>query len=122
MPSVNLITYSGSAVTYSGESGRSEHNPAEVEVNFELFPTIRSVMASSTAGVLFPTDSSGSRSTGRLAKDVVADALSTVDPAASERVHRIKDWRKGYIEPFTELVSAGAVSYTHLTLPTNREV
>ena len=64
-------------------------------------------MASSTTGVLFPTDSSGNRSTGRLAKDVVADALATVDPAASERVHRIKDWRKGYIEPFTELVSAG---------------
>ena len=62
-------------------------------------------MASSTTGVLFPTDSSGNRSTGRLAKDVVADALATVDPAASERVHRIK-----------------AVSYTHLTLPTKRIV
>ena len=54
-------------------------------------------MAPSTTGVLFPTDSDGNRSTGRLAKQVVADALATVDPAAAERVHRIKDWRKGYI-------------------------
>lgn len=64
-------------------------------------------MAPSTTGVLFPTDSDGNRSTGRLAKQVVADALATVDPAAAERVHRIKDWRKGYIEPFTELVRVG---------------
>ncbi|KAA0918685.1 hypothetical protein [Dietzia sp. ANT_WB102] len=64
-------------------------------------------MAPSTTGVLFPTDSSGNRSTGQLAKQVVADALATVDPAAAERVHRIKDWRKGYIEPFTELVNVG---------------
>ena len=58
-------------------------------------------------GVQFPADPSGNRSTGNLAKQVVADALATVDPAAAERVHRIKDWRKGYIEPFTELVAAG---------------
>ncbi len=64
-------------------------------------------MSTIATGVQFPLDSSGSRSTGRLAKDVVADALATVDPAAAERVHRIKDWRKGYIEPFTELVSVG---------------
>ena len=64
-------------------------------------------MSTSATGVQFPLDPSGSRSTSRLAKDVVADALSTVDPAAADRVHRIKDWRKGYIEPFTELVSVG---------------
>ena len=64
-------------------------------------------MTPNSSGVQFPTDSAGNRSSGRLAKQVVADALSTVDPAAGERVHRIKDWRKGYIRPFTELVSAG---------------
>ena len=63
--------------------------------------------AKATSGVQFPADPSGSRSTGTLAKQVVADALATVDPSAAERVHRIKDWRKGYIEPFTELVAAG---------------
>lgn len=64
-------------------------------------------MTPNSTGVQFPADSSGNRSSGRLAKQVVADALATVDPAASERVHRIKDWRKGYIQPFTELVSVG---------------
>ena len=64
-------------------------------------------MPASATGVQFPTEADGSRSTGRLAKQVVADALAAVDPAAAERVTRIKDWRKGYIEPFTSLVSAG---------------
>lgn len=70
-------------------------------------------MSTSTTGVQFPLDAAGNRSTGRLAKDVVADALSTVDQAAADKVHRIKDWRKGYIEPFTELVSAGVHDATH---------
>ncbi|MDV7999651.1 hypothetical protein [Rhodococcus sp. IEGM 1408] len=64
-------------------------------------------MSSSSTGVQFPTDSDGNRSTARLAKQVVADALAVVDPAAAERVPKIKDWRKGYIAPFTEMVSAG---------------
>ncbi|AVZ40519.1 MULTISPECIES: hypothetical protein [unclassified Dietzia] len=64
-------------------------------------------MTPNSSGVQFPADSSGNRSSGRLAKQVVADALATVDPAASERVLKIKDWRKGYIQPFTELVSVG---------------
>ena len=62
---------------------------------------------SSSTGVQIPADPDGSRSTGRLARQVVADALAAVDPAAAERVHRIKDWRKGYIGPFTDLVSVG---------------
>ena len=64
-------------------------------------------MAASTTGVQFPREADGSRSTGRLAKQVVADALATVDPTAAERIPRIKDWRKGYIQPFTDLVSVG---------------
>ena len=64
-------------------------------------------MPTPTSGVQFPTDPSGSRSTGTLAKQVVADALASVDPSAAARIHNIKDWRKGYIEPFTELVAAG---------------
>ena len=64
-------------------------------------------MSTPTSGVQFPTDPSGSRSTGTLAKQVVADALATVDPAAAARIHGIKDWRKGYIQPFTDLISVG---------------
>lgn len=70
-------------------------------------------MSTTATGVQFPLDSSGTRSTGRLAKDVVADALATVDPAAADKVHRIKDWRKGYIQPFTELVSVGVHDAGH---------
>ena len=64
-------------------------------------------MTQNSTGVQFPTDSDGNRSSGRLAKQVVADALAVVDPVAAERVLAIKDWRKGYIAPFTELVAAG---------------
>lgn len=64
-------------------------------------------MAASTTGVQFPRESDGSRSTSRLAQLVIADALATVDPTATDRIPRIKDWRKGYIQPFTELVSVG---------------
>lgn len=60
-----------------------------------------------TTGVQFPAGPDGNRSTGSLAKDVVAEALATVDPAAAERVRRTKDWRKGYIAPFTEMVAVG---------------
>src|SRR5699024_6981066 len=63
--------------------------------------------ATPATGVQFPADAAGNRSTGQLAKHVVAEALRTVDPAAADRVYRIKDWRKGYIAPFTELVSVG---------------
>ena len=64
-------------------------------------------MTSNSTGIQFPADASGNRSTSQLAKQVVADALATVDRDAAERVHQIKDWRKGYIRPFTELVAAG---------------
>lgn len=63
-------------------------------------------------GVQFPADAAGTRSTGDLAKHVVAEALRPVDPAAAEDVHRIKDWRKGYIAPFTEMVSVGVADAT----------
>lgn len=59
-------------------------------------------------GVHFPADAeSGKRSTGSLARDVVAEALSSVDPRARERVERSKEWRKDYITPFVEMVSCG---------------
>ena len=63
--------------------------------------------AEKVAGVQFPVDAEGSRSTGRLAKEVVADTLSSLEPDAAERVRRTANWRKGYIEPFTEMVRAG---------------
>lgn len=55
-------------------------------------------------GVQFP---SNDRSSSRMAKTVVAEGLRCVDPVAADRVHQIKDWRKGYLAPFTEMVSAG---------------
>ena len=64
-------------------------------------------MSASITGVQFPTEPDGNRSTGRLARQVVADALAAVDPVAAERVGGIKDWRKGYIEPFTRMVEVG---------------
>ena len=67
----------------------------------------------SVTGVQFPLDSSGGRSTGNLAKDVLADALATADPSAPDRIRRIKDWRKGYIAPFTEMVQVGVHDADH---------
>ena len=63
--------------------------------------------ATDVSGVQFPVDPAGKRSSGDLAKEVVADALSSVDPGSGDRARHIKDWRKGYIAPFTELVSVG---------------
>lgn len=56
------------------------------------------------AGVQFPL---ADRSSSNMAKRVVAEGLRCVDPAAADRVGQIKDWRKGYIAPFTEMVSVG---------------
>lgn len=68
-------------------------------------PAASPAPAEEARGVQFPLDSTGTRSTGHLAKEVVADALALCDPAAAERVRHTSDWRKGYIEPFTELVT-----------------
>lgn len=61
-------------------------------------------------GVQFPLDADGTRSTGSFAREVVAETLASRDPEAAGRVHRVKDWRKGYIEPFTDLVRLGVDS------------
>ncbi len=55
----------------------------------------------------FPADSEGKRSTGSLARDVVAAALSAVDPGAQRRMDAVKNWRKDYITPFVEMVACG---------------
>ena len=49
-------------------------------------------MSTSATGVQFPLDPSGSRSTSRLAKDVVADALVTATRQPNGSSHQ--DWRK----------------------------
>src|SRR5690625_4906170 len=64
-------------------------------------------MTSNSTGIQFPADASGNRSTGQLAKQVVADALATVDPAAAGRVPRIRHGRKACIPPVTGRVAAG---------------
>ena len=62
------------------------------------------------AGVQFPADPSGTRSTGSLAKEVVSEALSAIDPGARARVMGVKNWRKAYIAPFVEMVACGVHS------------
>lgn len=64
--------------------------------------------ATTTArGVEFPADASGRRSTGSLARDVVAEALSSIDPNARRRMDASKNWRKDYVSPFVEMVACG---------------
>lgn len=59
------------------------------------------------SGVEFPADASGKRSTGSLARDVVAEALSSIDPNARRRMDASKNWRKDYVSPFVEMVACG---------------
>ncbi len=60
-------------------------------------------------GVRFRSEG-GRRSTQRAGKAVFADAVRAVDPAVADKIMRTKDWRKGYLEPITDVVAAGAGS------------
>jgi len=62
------------------------------------------------AGVAFPVSADGRRSTSALGRAVVAGALSRVDPAGARAAEREKNWRKGYLAHFRELVEAGLAS------------
>ena len=57
--------------------------------------------------VLFPRTASGPRSSSALGRDVVADALQVVDPAAADAARSEQDWRRGYLRHFRALVEAG---------------
>lgn len=58
-------------------------------------------------GVVFPEGPDGSRSTSRLAREVLTDALRTVDPAGASAVERETAWRSGYVGHFRQLTLAG---------------
>ncbi|SNR62742.1 hypothetical protein [Blastococcus mobilis] len=62
------------------------------------------------AGVVFPADADGRRSTAALGRMVVADALRPVDPAGALAAEQETNWRAGYLVHFRRLVEAGLTS------------
>jgi hypothetical protein len=62
------------------------------------------------AGVVFPALPDGRRSTSALGRAVVADALSTVDPAGALGAEHETNWRSGYLVHFRRLIEAGLSS------------
>jgi hypothetical protein len=62
------------------------------------------------AGVAFPADSGGRRSTSALGRAVVADALRRADPAGAEDAEQEPNWRAGYLAHFRRLIGAGLPS------------
>jgi hypothetical protein len=58
-------------------------------------------------GVAFPVGADGSRSTSKLGRGVVADALREVDPAGARAAERETNWRSGYITHLRRLTEAG---------------
>ncbi|MER7417059.1 hypothetical protein ABT346_09775 [Micromonospora peucetia] len=60
-------------------------------------------------GVVFPKTDAG-RSTSRLGRAVVADALRAVDPVGARSAEHETNWRHGYLGHFRRLVEAGLLS------------
>jgi hypothetical protein len=71
------------------------------------------------AGVVFPVSADGRRSTSALGRELVAEALSRVDPDGARNAARETQWRSGYVASFRRLIEAGlpsrqaAVSIAH---------
>ncbi|MGN6128775.1 MAG: hypothetical protein ACTHOK_00370, partial [Nocardioidaceae bacterium] len=61
-------------------------------------------------GVVFPRAADGRRSTGKVGRAVVADALRPVDPVGAREAERETNWRTGYLVHFRRLVEAGLAS------------
>ncbi len=61
-------------------------------------------------GVVFPRAEDGRRSTARVGRAVVADALRPVDPVGAVAAEQETNWRRGYLVHFRRLVEAGMVS------------
>lgn len=62
------------------------------------------------AGVVFPLDDAGRRSTSALGRAVVADALRRTDPAGALGAEQETNWRSGYLTHFRRLIEAGLAS------------
>ncbi|GAA0804019.1 hypothetical protein [Spirilliplanes yamanashiensis] len=58
-------------------------------------------------GVVFPQGPDGRRSSTATGRAVVAEALSAADPALAAAARDVRDWRRGYLGPFRDLVTAG---------------
>ena len=63
-----------------------------------------------SAGVHFPADGEGVRSTTATTKGVLADAVRRVDPALADRIEGVRDWRKGYVDLVHDVTAASAAS------------
>lgn len=60
------------------------------------------------AGVIFPVDEQGARSSTATGRAVVADALRVLDPTAAARAAAAGPWRTAYLEHVVALTAAGA--------------
>ncbi|WP_435201666.1 hypothetical protein [Janibacter sp. GS2] len=63
-----------------------------------------------SAGVHFPADDQGRRSTTTTTKGVLADAVRGVDPALAERIDGSRAWRKDYVDLVHAVTGASADS------------
>ena len=63
-----------------------------------------------SAGVHFPADGEGVRSTTATTKGVLADSVRRVDPALADRIEGVRDWRKGYVDLVHDVTAASAAS------------
>ncbi|MGO1165773.1 MAG: hypothetical protein ACTMHL_04055 [Janibacter sp.] len=63
-----------------------------------------------SAGVHFPADDQGRRSTTTTTKGVLADAVRGVDPALAERIDGAREWRKDYVDLVHAVTLASAGS------------
>ena len=58
-------------------------------------------------GISFPTAVDGSRPTSQVAREVVAEALRTVDPLGARAAEQETAWRSRYLLHLRRLVEAG---------------
>lgn len=63
-----------------------------------------------SAGVHFPSDDQGRRTTTPTTKGVLADSVRAVDPALAERIDGARDWRKDYADLVHAVTLASAAS------------
>ena len=63
-----------------------------------------------SAGIHFPTDDQGRRSTTTTTKGVLADSVRGVDPALAGRVDAAHQWRTDYVDLVHDMTAASAIS------------
>lgn len=63
-----------------------------------------------SAGVHFPADDQGRRSTTTTTRGVLADSVRGVDAALAERIDGVRDWRKDYVDLVHDVTAASAGS------------